>query len=516
MYKKNIRRAILIFILFSCLLIVFQNNPENTYAATLEKDNQELILSPTGSISQDSTNCYPGTGWRWTFGPTLPAIANRIEDELYSKNISAKVVAQSYGEEDSCGNFNLYTIDLKLNIDDSQLDRIIDQQEVLNKIRTVIEDYGIPSLGNVQVTLKRSGETILLKQDEFSSTYAEESNENFVQQVNNDQPYTNFLPLVLHNFSSPEIIRKKVYIIVYDPILSNGEYLSEYLNWWDHNQLTQETIDFFYETSGESLIYEVADFTLVNTWPTKIDGFQYTETEYLAAYQGETQYHSPDWVDYNLIVNSPLFNICEKANEGKIDEVWIYNGPGFGFYESTLVGPNAYWYNSPQVPGENTCERIIPIMGPSPERALDCAIHNFGHRMESSMLKVYGSWEQNRISHNWEKFALVDYLSPDYSYSGCGNIHYTPNSVSDYDYGNTALAYSTCEDFYNYPNLGNPSTTTEPVTCDLWGCDHLGYLRYWFLHIPSFGGCGPDSKANNWWKYFSNPELALNPSFPCE
>ncbi len=51
-------------------------------------------------------------------------------------------------------------------------------------------------------------------------------------------------------------------------------------------------------------------------------------------------------------------------------------------------------YNSPEVPGENSCERLVPIMGQIPERELDCATHNFSHRMESAMRQVYGSWEQ--------------------------------------------------------------------------------------------------------------------------
>lgn len=263
--------------------------------------------------------------------------------------------------------------------------------------------------------------------------------------------------------------------------------------------------------------YEIVHTTIVTDgWPQKIDGFRYTEEEYLAAIRGEIPFHSPDNVDYNLIVNSAALDICGRANRGEIDEVWIYNGPGFGFYESTLVGPNAYWYNSPPVPGPHTCNRLIPIMGPSPERGLDSAIHNFGHRTEATMTRVYGSWQQNRTSHNWERFALVKALSPDYFYSGCGNIHYPPNGVVDYDYGNASTVLSNCDDFANYPNLGDPSNTATPITCSRWGCDHLDYLRFWFGHLPSDAGCSPDRVANNWWKYFSTPTLAIDPSAPCQ
>lgn len=263
--------------------------------------------------------------------------------------------------------------------------------------------------------------------------------------------------------------------------------------------------------------YTVVETTLfTDGWPEKIDGFTYAEEEYLGVIQGTTPAHVPDTVSYNAIVNSPAFDICGKANRGEIDEVWIFNGPYFGFYESTLVGPGAYWYNSPPVPTPYECERLIPIMGPSPERELACAIENFGHRTESTMTRVYGSWSQNSTSHNWERFALVDALSSNYAYSGCGNVHYPPNGISDYDYGNSSTVNSNCDDFANYPDLSEPSTVWQPVTCTDWNCSHLDYFGYWFGHLPRNPGCGPDDVANNWWRYFGEPVLALDPPSACE
>lgn len=337
-FKKNF-----FAIIFSCLLIlVLFKDSKKTYASISENNNQEINVIHSENSPGENTRCLPGIGFKWTFGPKLPKIANQIEERLKSENITASVIALSYGEEDSCGNFLLYAIDLQLELNEQLIDETMNKQEAIKKVRSVIEHTEIRNLGNVRLIWQNSGETTSLKHDEIHTVSSEISYNKFYQQSTTEQSNSVFLPLVFEKYSIPEIIRKKVYIIVYDPILSNEEYLSDYLGWWDHNQLTQETIDFFYQTSRESLIYEIADFTLVNAWPTKIDGFQYTETEYLAAYNGEAEYHSPDLVDYNLIVNSPLFSICEKANQGKIDEVWIYNGPGFGFYESTLVGPNAY------------------------------------------------------------------------------------------------------------------------------------------------------------------------------
>jgi hypothetical protein len=316
--------------------------------------------------------------------------------------------------------------------------------------------------------------------------------------------------------SHPNTLNRKVYVIVYDPILENGLNLSDYLNWNEHASLTQGTIDFFQQVSNDELNYTVVDTTIVTDgWPEKVDGFRYTESEYLAIINGQADPHMLDGVNYNLIVNSPQFDICGKVNRGEVDEIWIYNGPYFGFSESTLAGPGAYWFNSPPVPEPYDCNRLVPIMGPSPERGLDCAIENFGHRTEATMTQVYGSWQQNRASHNWERFALVEALSPNYTYSGCGNIHYPPNGTSDYEYNNPSTVMSNCEDFANYPNLSDPTAVVQPVTCSIWGCSNLGYFAYWFSHIPANAGCGSDNVAANWWRYLAEPALAINPSSAC-
>jgi YVTN family beta-propeller protein len=315
----------------------------------------------------------------------------------------------------------------------------------------------------------------------------------------------------------PGAVHKKVYVVVYDPLLSGGENLSTHLGWNSYAALDQGTISLFKQASQNYLLYDVVDTKIVTDgWPEKIDGFRYTETQYLDAVSGKSPYHSPDAVNYNKIVNDPQLDICGKANRGEIDEVWIFNGPGFGFYESSLVGPGAYWYNSPPVPGPFTCNRLIPLMGPSPERGVAEEVHNFGHRNESTMQEVYGSWNENSIAHSWDKFALDKYQSPSFSYSGCGNVHFPANGTSDYDYGNPATVQSNCADFANYPQLHNPASVLQPVTCSLWGCDHQKYLGYWFSALPNSTGCGPDNVANNWWKYFANPTLALNPASICQ
>jgi hypothetical protein len=307
----------------------------------------------------------------------------------------------------------------------------------------------------------------------------------------------------------------KVYVIVYDPLLSNGKNLIEHMQWSDPAQITQDTINFFNDTSHGQVQYKLVGTEYVEDgWPELIDGFQYSETTYFQVLSDPDQAHYPTNVNYNSIIDR--FDLCGKSNRREIDEVWVFNGPWFGFWESTLAGPNAYFYNSPPVMG-TICERLLPIMGPSPERSIQEAIENFGHRTESTMYRVYGEWDYgNGVNNNWEKFALVKAHVPSYSYSGCGNIHFPPNGVQDYDWGNTELVLTNCDDFNNYPYLSDPPNILKEVSCTEWGCNGLGYFDYWFRHLPANPGCGPDNVSNNWWNYFANPTLAKTPLEACQ
>ena len=262
--------------------------------------------------------------------------------------------------------------------------------------------------------------------------------------------------------------------------------------------------------------YTIADTQIVaNEWPALTDGFRYTEGNISGSPSKRAPAHKPDLADYDLIIGNPQFDICGKFNRGEIDELWMYGAPYFGFYELRLVGPGAYPFNSPPMTGTHNCNKLLPIMGLNYERGLQEAVHSFGHRAEATMTKVYGSWQQNRTAHNWDRFGLVQLQSPSYSYSGCGNIHYAPNAAAEYEYDNPATTLSNCQDFSNYPSLNDPSTAAEPVTCTVWNCHHMDYLLYWFNHLPSYAQCGPDAVANNWWSYFVDPSSALFPSWDC-
>lgn len=498
--KNSNFRVMLIVVLMAGIYGVL---PARASAETLSEPASEgnslrsvSALKPADSHTDEA--CSPNGGKMWANGPFEPVVASNVQQELSRMGINAIVEARSYGETDSCGTYEHRGIDFTITLADAGSTYQTSQQGLADDILPILVAFGKPNLGNAKL-FSPQGELIPLNRPPIS---------------NQRSP---IIQAMAAESLSTDTITKKVYVIVYDPLLDNGQKLSQYLNWNDHALITQQTIDLFKQATNNRMNYVVAETTIVTSgWPELIDGFSYTEAEYLAVLSNQQPHHEPTGVSYNKIVNSPEFDICGKLNRGEIDEVWIYNGPWFGFYESTLVGPGAYAFNSPPVGGTHNCNKLLPIMGPSPERSTNEAVHNFGHRTEATMTKVYGSWQQNSTSHNWNKFGLVKAQSPNYSYSGCGSTHYPPNATSDYNYTNSSSVLSNCADFANYPNLGDPLVVSQPVGCSAWGCLEIDYYRYWFGHLPSAAGCGPDNVANDWWRYFSNPALALNPSYACQ
>lgn len=306
-------------------------------------------------------------------------------------------------------------------------------------------------------------------------------------------------------------ITKKVYLAVYNPQLSAAFGANQnHINFYGSNDpyaLTNEAIAWFKSITNGRVNYVLAKQTLLNKYPTLTDGFTYTDVTYHSMITGDTPVHEPVWANYNTILTETA--ACEAFNAGEIDELWLFGGSWFGFYESRLAGTNAFWYNSPVVTG-TSCTKPLPIMGYNYERGLPEMIHDFGHRAEYTMLKVYTSWARSRIYTNFDRFALVQAKAPSFAFSGCGTTHFPPNAPVDYDYSNMAAKLTMCDDFLNYPELMPVASIQAEITdCRTWNCTDIGFFGYWFSRFPQFAGTAPDGKLNDWWDYLLNPSKAL-------
>ena len=127
-------------------------------------------------------------------------------------------------------------------------------------------------------------------------------------------------------------------------------------------------------------------------------------------------------------------------------------------------------------------------------------LEDLGHRTESILRKVYGRWDNSlpyQQLNAWERFTLYDKQKP--GEAACGNVHFAPNSLADYDWGNKTEVLSNCDDWLTYPYLTGKKRL---VNCSEWGNgDIREHHKWWLRHLPKAPGRGPDGKLNNWWRY---------------
>lgn len=309
-------------------------------------------------------------------------------------------------------------------------------------------------------------------------------------------------------------INKKIQLLIFNPTLPShgGQRLIDYEHWNDPDKLTTQVIKDLQDTSNGLVNFTVADRQVIDSYNQLIDGFIYNEDTYLACLADSTKCHDPWQADYNKILTD--YQSCEKLNSGQIDEVWLWGGPGFGYNESRLAGPGAFWYNSDPVTN-TTCQKLLPIMGFSYERAVSEALEDFLHRIEAVMTRVYGdSWLQDENTP-WDTFSLYDKALP--GHARCGNTHNAPNSLSGYDWGNERTVPSACDDWQLFPNLPNPPNYRK-INCHEWGCGagiDAGYLykKWWLRHLPKNDG-SYNGKATNWWRYGFDFENTFGPNLP--
>jgi hypothetical protein len=278
--------------------------------------------------------------------------------------------------------------------------------------------------------------------------------------------------------------------------LEGGRKLTEVLNWQDVDSLCREFISDLRECSKGFVQYQIVDRIEVDTWPQKIDGFRYDAASFLGSWRSRTGWHNPDAVDYEAILRE--FDLQARVESDQIDEVWLFAFPYAGFYESIMVGPGAFWCNAPPLPRTEGISRRFVIMGFNYERDVGPMLEAWGHRVESHLQHTWRHWRGD--DNLWERFILYDKVAP--GRANCGWMHYAPNSVTDYDWGNPTKVRSNCDDWLNFPDL---SGIWRDVDCREWGNgDMRAHHKWWFQHLPNAPG-QTRGISNNWWWYAVDP-----------
>jgi hypothetical protein len=291
-----------------------------------------------------------------------------------------------------------------------------------------------------------------------------------------------------------ETFRPRVLLVIHNPRLPSegGHKLNQVMRWNDPDELARQYIADVRECSYGLVHYEIAERIEVDAFPVKADGFAYTAESYLRCWHSRSGFHHPDGVDYHRLLAE--FDVIAKINRGAIDEVWLFAFPYAGYYESIMAGPGAIWCNAPPLEGTGHAQRRFVIMGFSFERGVGEMLEDLGHRAESILAHVFRHTYGE--ANLWERFTRYDKTHP--GRAECGNVHFAPNSLRDYDWGNPRFVPSHCDAWLQFPDF---SATTRRVNCNEWGGGDIRlHHLWWFRHFPHVAG-ESNGISHNWWKY---------------
>ncbi len=289
----------------------------------------------------------------------------------------------------------------------------------------------------------------------------------------------------------------KVLVLNFDPRIPQlgDRPVHEALEWNDPRELADGYARAVAEASGGAVRFRIVEWRDIDAFIPKTDGFLYTAETFLECWRNRETCHQPDGSDYPRLVRE--HGVVPLIDDGTIDELWLFGAPYFGFWESAMAGPGAFYING-GIYAEVPSARPFAIMGFSYERGVAEMLHDLCHRTEATMEHFYGGWEIDRLDTNWARFAANAHQSG--GVAAVGTCHFPPNGQAHYDYANPRVVQSSAEDWLDYPHLTGRTTA---VSCETWGGPdyHLNYMRWWFAHLPRAGGRNPDGRLNNWWEY---------------
>lgn len=324
-------------------------------------------------------------------------------------------------------------------------------------------------------------------------------------------------------------IHKRVMVIEFNPTIESRDNLplNQAMGWRDPRVLEQSYIQSMEQASSQVVQYTVARHVRVDAFPPRTRTPIYTDASYLACLAADPD-TCPTIEDFDYARVLQQYGVCESANAGEIDELWLWGGPYFGFWEANMAGPGAFRTNGTPLPGAlTTCRIKLNIMGFNYEREPERMLENMGHRIEGTMKYRFNNQWRNSYGpppavfpsdpNPLESFTARGF---DNTMAACGNIHgslnapyYDPGNYWGYDFSNPNYEHNTCDDWENYPHLTGATTYNN---CSKWGgarCSHpdgwevadRGWHLYWLGRIPNFVGVNatpPNGTVlNNWWWY---------------
>ena len=301
--------------------------------------------------------------------------------------------------------------------------------------------------------------------------------------------------------SPGERIRVRVYVLDFDPLLENGLALTADRAWGDPTALGAAYVGDVSAASTGLIDQRIVRTTVVRGYPTKVNGFTFTNTQYLGCLVDSSADYCDDLIDYQAVLSTAydqrFGSACDALKNKRIDEVWLWGGPWFGYQEFTIAGPNALC---------TQVARTFAVMGFSYERGVGEMVHDLGHRAEFLVPASIGYALWDRFDGQRQRYAESFFCPPapdathpevDPPVGHAGNPHFPPNAYCHYQYDRDYPVLSDADDWANYPNLTGAQTTVNAST---WGGTQEGFMVWWLGRLPRNPG-GTAAGLNNWWRY---------------
>jgi len=331
---------------------------------------------------------------------------------------------------------------------------------------------------------------------------------------------------------------QKVLVIAIDPYITNPvtgeqEKASEYLGF--SLDLSIRTLKTFIEYgSYDNVQINVVDILYLNEFPRYAGFDSMTEEQFFKLFpvkqsgKGEwfdwwirnkemqvmpTELDAAWHFDYSYLFDK--YDLVKLRKEGIFDMVWVFGIDPLSMYESAMIGESPFWINGGVACAD--CENFA-ILGMTFSRP-DGALENFCHMAEAMLNYTYGVSQQEYREkmefddlselNTWQKFYLCQHNSPaDNTVYGVGQVHFSPNSMRDYEWRCETPVLSYHRTFLeDYPNITNENVTTFTASEYLKnGEDHMFQIcifhhLWWLRHMPHYEGRDENGYLHNWWEY---------------
>ena len=223
---------------------------------------------------------------------------------------------------------------------------------------------------------------------------------------------------------SKSMVEKKVAAVLFDPLELKPSI----------DELMQGYIEELQTASGQQVSYQLIPTICTNIFPPLLLGQRYSKEDYLIALKDNSKAYqiAPNqflMADYETILRD--LHLIDMLKARKVDEIWLWGGGYFGFWESILGGWGAFPCNSTSVIPHSRLLPRFAVMGFNYERGVGEMLESFGHRVESTLAKKFNSgnflwslYDQRRLrpellkpANDFEKFLLEQ-----------GTVHRVPNA----------------------------------------------------------------------------------------